>query len=45
MDIFAIAGFSLGALGFIFGVSALTQVNSIKNKLESLKRKTEKRRN
>ncbi len=44
MEVFGIIGMSLGAVGFVFGISALTQVNSLKKELENLKRKLEDRR-
>jgi hypothetical protein len=34
MEAFGIIGMSLGALGFIFGMSALTKISSLEKKLK-----------
>ena len=41
METFGIIGMSLGVLGFVFGISALTQVETVKKELDQLKRKIE----
>lgn len=35
---FAISALSLGALGFIFGISSITQINELKKKVANLEK-------
>jgi len=40
-SIFGLLGLSLGSLGFIFGMTAYTQIAPLKKELEDLKQKLE----
>jgi len=42
---FAISAMGLGSLGFIFGISAITQINELKKKINHLEKEIEEIKN